>query len=383
MKTISYWLDTPYSPRPALKNNITVDVVVIGGGITGVSTAYHCVSHGLDTILIEKDTIASGSAGKNGGMVVEGLNIDFIEMVDQCGEEKTLEIWKRTAETRNYVISLIKQYTITCDFSQPGSLYVGQSEKDDAWLAKEGAERKKNDLKCSILEKGFYLKNSTFTNALFNSDDALLDPVKFVRELATLGEKKGLKIFENTEALSYSATSVVTPGGTISAKRIVVAIESNKKDLPQNSGKIECEQIAVTEEFSEEELSKLGWDKGGMLWPIGTSYLVIRKLGKRLLLNTGMYIDCLLDDVYTNEQKMLDLLIQYFPELDREAISFSHHWTGYLLHPTRFFPHITTVNGYVEIFGQGGNGLTNGIMTGKMVADSFIGKTIPDIYIRG
>jgi len=51
MKSLSYWLDTPYAPRPPLLKDIEADIVIVGGGITGVSTAYHCAKQGLKAVL--------------------------------------------------------------------------------------------------------------------------------------------------------------------------------------------------------------------------------------------------------------------------------------------------------------------------------------------
>ncbi len=153
MKNVSYWLDMPYISRPSLLENIETDVVIIGGGITGVSAAYHCARAGLKTVLIEKEVIASGSAGKNGGMVVEGLSIDFVEAINRFGREEARELWMNTVEARKLVVSLVYEQNIDCDFGQNGSLYLGLVPAENEGLKKEAEERAKEGIECRLIKK--------------------------------------------------------------------------------------------------------------------------------------------------------------------------------------------------------------------------------------
>lgn len=100
MSSLSYWLDLPYTSRPPLTQDREVDAAVIGGGITGIATAYYCAKQGLTVALLEQQTLASGAAGRNGGMVVEGRSTDFLSLVAKFGIETASSLWQDTITAR-------------------------------------------------------------------------------------------------------------------------------------------------------------------------------------------------------------------------------------------------------------------------------------------
>src|SRR5829696_6723806 len=70
--TTPYWLDTPYEPRSALDGHIEIEACVIGGGVGGLSCARRLAQHGIETVLLEADTVAGGASGRNGGFLIAG-----------------------------------------------------------------------------------------------------------------------------------------------------------------------------------------------------------------------------------------------------------------------------------------------------------------------
>ncbi|MEJ0053883.1 MAG: FAD-binding oxidoreductase [bacterium] len=379
MEGVSYWLDRPYSPRPALSSDTQADVVVIGGGITGVSAAYHAVENGFKTILVEKDAIASGSAGKNGGMVVGELHLDLCELADAFGEPEAVELWKAARGTRDYVFSLVRKHRIDCDLEQPGTLYLGIAADSRKKLEREHAYRTRNGFDCALEEPGTQFKESAIGEVLYIPEEGTLHPVKFVRGLADIAEARGLRIFEGTPALRYDAHSVATPRGTISAGKVILATESALPDLRKEEGRIIREIALVTEPLSEEATVRMDVKRRAMFW--GTDDEINgRWIGDRLFLNGDTALEPSADDFERDKRKILDTFLGYFPQLDRSELRFSHEWSGLLLYPAHYHPLILEHNGYYKVFGQNGNGLTNGIMTGKMIADSFLGKEIPEVY---
>lgn len=379
MKNLSYWLDVPYDPRPSLETDISVDVVVIGGGITGISVAYHCVKAGFKTALIEKNVIGSGSGGKNGGMVVEGMEIDFYVAQELFGLKKAKEIWNTTVLAKELIYSIIDENSIDCDFEKTGSLYVGSSEEERLKIDKEIKARDGAGIKFEIINKDQLPKSSSFVKAIYNSTDALLNPVKFIRELAMTAEKHGLLIYEDTNAVSFNTNSVKTDRGTVSANKVVVAIESNSQNISKNTAMFRSQAI-VTEPLSENKIKEMDWDKGGMLWPTDDEYITCRKIENRLFSCLDVSLQATEKDLQKNRESQVNKIVSFFPTLTKDDLNISHCWTGLILSTKDYRSYITSKNGYYEIYGHSGLGLTNGIMTGKVLADHFAGKDIPDVY---
>jgi gamma-glutamylputrescine oxidase len=380
MNSISYWLDIPYVARPSLENHANTDVVVIGGGITGISTAYHCAKQGLKTILIEKDTIASGPAGRNGGMVVEGRSSDFANTIKKVGLESATRAWRDTVNARELVVELINEHKIDCDFKRPGTLYIGASESDAKSLRAEAEARNAAGFPCEILEKGNQLKESVFDVALFTKNDCLLHPVKFLRSLAQIAESYGAVIYEHTPAISFDAKLVTTKYGVIHAERVVVATESdNLHALEQNTNLIRS-QALVTAPLPSDILANLDWTIGEMLWTTeDTEYASVRRIDNRLFICKALPLEPTSEDIETNKQWQLNKLKVFFPKFPQE-IEITHQWSCRMLESIQNHPYIGIRNDCYEAFGHSGNGLTNGMMAGKMLAEHFGGKSLSELY---
>lgn len=353
MKQISFWLDQPYDPRPPLETSIETDVLVIGGGITGVSAAYHCSKSGLRTALIEKESIASGSAGKNGGMIVEGFSCDFLETSDRFGETVARSMWNKTVEAAALAKALIREHSIDCDLTQEGSLYASLSDDDDLWLEKEAAARKRNGILAEMIPKS--RTPGVFTDAIFNAVDAGIHPVNFVRGLAKEAEKLGTRIYESTPAVSWNSEGALTPRGSIRAKRVVLALESSTPNIEGATQTLDSLGI-MTEPLSAETMSKIFPGGGEMLWTTGQSYICVRKYKDRLFLNGE------------DSGELVETFLSYFTDVRADEIRISHAWHGPITYPNDLAPLIEEVDGVIRVYGQGGNGLTNGIISGRDVA---------------
>ncbi len=379
MKNIPYWQDMPYTARPALDGDTEADVVVVGGGITGISTAYHCTKAGFKTILIEKDVIGFGSGGRNGGMVTEGLEIDYYQIIEHVGHEKARELWNNTVSAKRLIVSLIKENNIDCDYEEPGSLYVSVDESENIKLEKEFSVRQNDGFACELIEKGEQLSQSPFVKTLYNQTDGLLHPIKFIRGLARCAEKQGLRIYDNTPALSYDAHTVTTPHGIIRADKVIIALESANRELPADAT-LYRSQAVVTEPLSDDVLARLDWKKGGMLWPTGEDYIALRLIGKRFFWCKNLSLNPTEKELEENREWQINKIISFFPSLTKDDLIVSHVWTGLMVSASDYHSHIRNTNGYYEIFGHSGLGLTHGILTGKLISEHFLGADIPEVY---
>ena len=72
VSAVPFWLDEPYRARPALEGRVETEVCVIGGGVAGLSCARRLAGHGLDTVVLERGTVAGGASGRNGGFLLAG-----------------------------------------------------------------------------------------------------------------------------------------------------------------------------------------------------------------------------------------------------------------------------------------------------------------------
>ena len=139
-------------------------------------------------------------------------------------------------------------------------------------------------------------------------------------------------------------------------------------------------QALVTEPLSNEVLASLDWTVGGMLWTLGTEYASVRKIENRLFVCRGLSVDPTPQEIEENKEWQIRKLLSFFPTLTSEDISISHQWSGLMVETPLSRPFVDVRNGWYEAFGHSGNGLTNGIMCGKLLAEHFNGEPLPALY---
>jgi gamma-glutamylputrescine oxidase len=113
---------TPFDACPPLADDVTADLVVVGGGATGLSAALHAAQAGLSVVLLEGGRIGWGASGRNGGQIIPGLRKGAVELVAMLGPERAMALFDVAQEARDLVVGLIADHAIDCDLKLTGHL---------------------------------------------------------------------------------------------------------------------------------------------------------------------------------------------------------------------------------------------------------------------
>jgi glycine/D-amino acid oxidase-like deaminating enzyme len=123
---ISFWLATygPYTPNPTLQGDLAVDVAIIGGGFTGLSTAINLRKEapGLQVVVLEGEVIGFGASGRNGGFSMTLFGLEPAVTKTFFGHQRTVEAHRYMERAVDYVDALIKEHNIQSDYWFPGFL---------------------------------------------------------------------------------------------------------------------------------------------------------------------------------------------------------------------------------------------------------------------
>lgn len=209
------WTDGIVLPHfPTLQKDLQTDVAVIGGGFAGILTAYFLQKRGLQTVILEAATIASGQSGRTTAKITSQHGLIYSRLYDNFGE-KTMRGYAAAHENaiRAYA-ALIEQEHIDCDFERrPACLYttrVPEILKREQSLATlcgiHAALRTKSELPFPV------------AGVLQYENQASFHPQKFIGALAA-----GLEIYENTRVLSVEGHMLTTDHAHVQAKNIVFA----------------------------------------------------------------------------------------------------------------------------------------------------------------
>ncbi len=223
----SYWIASTEQPDyPALEEDITADVAVVGGGIAGITAAYLLKSEGLKVVLIEADRILKGTTGHTTAKLTSQHSLIYYKIRDKLGEEMARQYAQANEAAIEMVESLVKEKGIDCDFKRcPAYVYTQQ----DSYVSKiesEVAAASSFGIKASYQEKiplPFEIKA-----AVRFENQARFHPRKFLLSLAQDIPGGGSHIFQQTRALDIEEKNgkcVVHTANNrkVTASKVVVA----------------------------------------------------------------------------------------------------------------------------------------------------------------
>ncbi|MEG0073160.1 MAG: FAD-dependent oxidoreductase [Clostridia bacterium] len=235
----SYWIKSTEKKEAnyqKLEEDITVDVCIIGGGITGITTAYYLNKEGLDVAVIEQDKLASKASGKTTGKITSQHGCIYKHLLDTFGEELARKYLYANQKALKNIEKIILEEKISCDFKKE-TAYVYTTEYIQLQTLKDEIEALKaidSTFPCNYLEEIPMQKD--ILGAVSFNNQAQFHPRKYILSLANIISQKGAKIFENTKALSIKKQGeqycISTKEGKIKAKNVVVATQYPFKNFP-------------------------------------------------------------------------------------------------------------------------------------------------------
>jgi len=211
-------VDTPYWARPSelypgLLPDRT-DVLVIGGGIAGVSLVHHLEKRRISTVLVERAHLAAGASGRNAGFLLAGVAHCYAEAVRIYGREKAHELWSITSENHDRMLEAV------------AASEVGYRRLGSATLASDDAERARLE-ESSQLMRDDGIKANWDGERIYNPRDGEVNPAALVGALA--GHAKDGTIREGVEvtAIKTGGVEVDVRAGEHSCRAGVVILATN------------------------------------------------------------------------------------------------------------------------------------------------------------
>jgi len=199
-KNISYWIDSfPSISYHPLAENLVADVVVVGGGIAGISVAYRLSTLGKKVILVEDGYICSGETGRTTAHLVTALDDRYEKLEKLFGEDGARMAYESNKAALDFVEQAISLEKIDCDFSRlPGYLFRHPSSPQDI-LEREFEAASKTGVPVEKLNHipGFMKQTG---NCLQFPSQAQFHPLKYIKGLCDAILKNGGRIFTETHA---------------------------------------------------------------------------------------------------------------------------------------------------------------------------------------
>ncbi|KAF0864505.1 FAD-binding oxidoreductase [Pseudomonas sp. LD120] len=234
---------------PTLQGTHQVDVVIIGGGFTGVASAVELAERGLKVAIVESHKIGWGATGRNGGQVTGSLSGDEAmrkQMRRQLGKEVDDFIWNLRWRGHRIIQQRVEKYAIACDLKH-GHLHAAYKPSHLPGLRADYEEALRRGMgdEVSLLDRAQVrglLESELYHGAIKNTRNLHLHPLNLCIGEARAAESLGALIFEHSQVLQIvhgEHPAVITAQGRINAKQVLLAGDVYHKLEPKKlKGKI-------------------------------------------------------------------------------------------------------------------------------------------------
>lgn len=238
---------TPWEKLNSVEGDEVCDVVVVGGGLLGTSSALHLSEAGLETVLLEKGSIGSSASGRNGGQLTPGLaRWEAETMIDNLTYDEAHRLWNFTShEAMDLIQEISSKYEFDTDYSSghltaavhPGHLFALTESVD--------ARHYLGDRSASVIGKHMVrslVDSPLYHGGVLDSIGGQLHPLALNQGMCFAIKTHGGRVYEDSEVLGLTETTkgtmVKTKNGNVLAKKaVVIAVHNNTFSLFPTAGK--------------------------------------------------------------------------------------------------------------------------------------------------
>lgn len=265
------WADTapPAPDRPPLPGDATVDVAIVGGGLTGLWTAHYLAEAdpSLRIAVLEAETVGYGASGRNGGWCSALFPASLDSLAALGGRAAALAQHEAMRDSVGEVIETAARLGIDAHAARGGTIALVRSPAQQRRAEAEVAHARHwgvTEDELQLLDGDAArarLAASRTLAATYTPDCAAIHPLRLVRGLADSVSARGVAVHEHTRATAVSPGSVVTAAGTVTAGTVVRATEGYTPGLPGHSRDVIPVYSLV---IATEPLPAATWDRIGL-----------------------------------------------------------------------------------------------------------------------
>lgn len=375
----SYYQATGHSLplQPALSEELTTDVCIIGGGMTGFNAAIELRKRGFDVVVLESGRISWAASGRNGGQCLAGFCLGLREVDETFGPEWGKKLWDLSCESLDIARERISEFNIDCDFQQ-GYIELAnkpsQEKELKSWLALKQTRYDYPSVSWWDSDKIREVTSSEkYLGGLFDSNSGHMHPLNYTLGLARAAIELGARVYENSKAIKISKGQpnvIKTEQGSVRARQVLLACnayidgldrKAESKVLPVVS------YIAVTERLGDRQpiTNQMAMSD------LNSSLDYFRPTADGRILFGG--VNHPFNGEYSDTRERLrQRMLKVFPQL--HDVEMEYHWGGMFAVTREYMPHIEHLgNDIYTAHGYTGHGVALTNIAGRVVAEAMAG----------
>ena len=368
-------------------DGVHFDVIAVGGGFTGLSTALHAAEKGLKAHVLEAHHVGYGGSGRNVGLVNAGVWLPPQDVSGVVGLEKGAQLIKTLGDMPAYVFDLIEKHQIRCEARRSGSIHVAHSPKGFENLRRRAEGWKAIGAPVDLLSAEDVAERTgskAFHGGLLDNRAGTINPMGYVRGLARAALAAGATLSTGTKVIGLERRGdrwhVFTGNGEITGRNVVLGTNAYTDELwpglKDTFTTIEYFQVATKPlvgriEGILEETRGI-WDTAPVMTSLrrdANDRLIIGSMGAVIGGESGL-----------TKRWAAKCLARLLPELG--PVEFEDAWHGQIaMTPDHIFRIHRLAEGLYSPIAYNGRGITTGTMFGRALVDILTGADVASLPV--
>ncbi len=384
-----WWREAPPASLPAAAMPTEVDVVIVGGGYTGMMAAIRLAWRGRSVAVLEKETFGWGASGRNGGMVHPGFKVDPGTLLSRWGE-RGRQLYRASLDAVALVEQTVDRYGIRCDYTRSGHLYLAYRPEHVAHLEAEtrivagdlGVTARMIPREALPGEIG----STAYHGAMLFQPSGGLHPAKYLAGLVRVARDAGAHLYDHLAATRLEGTArgfdVETARGIIRCRDVLLATNGytdrllpslRRRVIPVGSYIISTEPLPEDQAREIIPNRRMLFDSKNFLY-----YWRLSPDGRRMLF--GGRASFAPTSIPKARDWLYAAMTRVHPQL--AGVKVEHAWGGQLGFTFDRMPHIGRMGGITYALGYCGTGVAMSTYFGQLAADWIAGGELPPCWRR-
>ncbi|MCQ6558841.1 NAD(P)/FAD-dependent oxidoreductase [Paenibacillus mendelii] len=385
-----YWPETlsQYQTYLPLESDLTIQVAIIGGGLSGALCGYELAKQGIPSIILERGEIAGGSTAANTGLLQFSNDIMLSELIDQIGESAAVLFYRACELAIRQLRDMSAELGKDVEFAARSSLYFASHMQDVPKLKREYETLHSHGFQVEYWEPSDISARFPFRKpgAIVTHGDAEVNPFRFVHAAAEAAARKGAAIHEGTDIIAHETLADgrhrlrTSHGASVDAEHVIYAVGYEPEKL---RGKLIKADLNRSFAIATEKQPHLdSWYGRYLIWETARPYSYMRTTTDGRILAGGLDEDTpipLESDRLQHERtsRLHEQIKQLFPSCQAPL---AYEWNATFGESRDNLPFIGKDPAWPGVYyclGYGGNGTVYSMIASQLVTDQIRGIDHP------
>lgn len=332
----------------ALQDALKADVIIVGAGYCGLSTALHLAEQGVDVVLLEAQEVGFGGSGRNGGQVIPGLKYDPSELLARFGAKEGQRLVDFAGSTADAVFELIDKHALDVPRVRQGWIQGAHNAQAMQLAQQRARDWAAQGVATELLDQGQaerLLGTNKYLGGWVDPRGGGIQPLSYARELARVAIAAGVRLFSQSRVTALQRSgkqwTATVAGGSVTAERVLLCTNGYTDDLWPNLRKtiIDANSFQVATQPLPPALRQTILPQGHVSSDARNLLLYYRfdHTGRLLMGGRGTFQEP--DPTRRDHWSHLEAAVtKLFPQV--AGIPFDYRWCGHVAVTRDYLPHL-------------------------------------------